>query len=168
MVVFCCEGKGVALGSFWAKDGPGDGTLHSGRIWARGEPWAIHYSSDRFGTPMLCPRPPQVSCGFVCCYIVYVFAILLGSSSVRRATGGIKYRNQGGVPEVGSNIEIKLRRDQVVHLSPSPPQTRGGGGRRPPASKWWWGWREGGGYQKSAKTYALTHEQLPKLARLPN
>ena len=94
---------------------------------------------------MLCPRPHKVSCGFVCRHIVYVFVILLGSSSVRRATvgnqtkkstrragGGGEYRNQaaarpGGAPE------------------PLPPsQTRGGGGRRPPASKWWWGWREGG------------------------
>ena len=157
------------MGSFWAKDGPGDGTLHSGRIWARGEPWAIHYSSDRFGTPMLCPRPPQVSCGFVCCYIVCVFVILLGSSSVRRATGGIKYRNQGGVPEVGSNIEIKLRRDQVVHLSPSPPTNAGGRGAQTPCKQVVVGLAGGGGgYQKSAKTYALTHEQLPKLARLPN
>ncbi len=101
---------------------------------------------------MLCPRPHKVSCGFVCRHIVYVFVILLGSSSVRRATvgnqtkkstrragGGGEYRNQaaarpGGAPE------------------PLPPPNRGGeGGRRPPASMGWRGWGEGGGVSEIRK-----------------
>ncbi len=49
----------MALGSFWAKDGPGDGTLHSGRIWARGEPWAIHYSFIELGHPCCVHGPTK-------------------------------------------------------------------------------------------------------------
>ena len=82
---------------------------------------------------------------------MYVFAILLGSSSVRRATGGIKYRNQGGVPEVGSNIEIKLRRDQVVHLSPSPPTNAGGRGAQTPCKQVVVGLAGGGGVSEICK-----------------